>query len=126
MSLLPSIHGRLHQAQDRHEEIAMLLSTQEVMADQNKFRDLSVEYAQLEPVVTTWGKWQQAAQSIEEAQSLLKGQDAEMQELAREELASATETQQVLEQQLNILLLPKDPDDDNNIFLEIRAGTGGD
>lgn len=126
MSLLPSIHGRLHEAQDRHEEIAMLLSTQEVMADQNKFRDLSVEYAQLEPIVTTWEKWQQATQSIEEAQSLIKGQDPEMQELAREELASATEIQQALEQQLNILLLPKDPDDDNNIFLEIRAGTGGD
>jgi len=104
----------------------MLLSTQEVMADQNRFRELSVEYSHLEPVVTTWTKWQQADQSIEEAQSLLKGQDKEMQELAREELNSATEQQQELEGQLNILLLPKDPDDDNNIFLEIRAGTGGD
>jgi len=104
----------------------MLLSTQEVMADQNRFRELSVEYSQLEPVVTTWAKWQQADQSIEEAQSLLKGQDKEMQELAREELNSATEQQQYLEGHLNILLLPKDPDDDNNIFLEIRAGTGGD
>lgn len=126
MSLLPSIHARLHQAQERHEEIAMLLSTQEVMANQNRFRELSVEYAQLEPVVTTWAKWQQAGQSMEEAQSLIKGQDKEMQELAREELHSATAQQQELEGQLNILLLPKDPDDDNNIFLEIRAGTGGD
>jgi peptide chain release factor 1 len=126
MSLLPSIHARLHQAQERHEEIAMLLSTQEVMANQNRFRELSVEYAQLEPVVTTWTKWQQAGQSMEDAQSLIKGQDKEMQELAREELDSATEQQQEMEGQLNILLLPKDPDDDNNIFLEIRAGTGGD
>jgi peptide chain release factor 1 len=126
MNLLPSIHARLHQAQERHEEISMLLSTQEVMANQNRFRELSVEYAQLEPVVTTWAKWQQAGQSMEEAQSLIKGQDKEMQELAREELDSATEQQQELEGQLNILLLPKDPDDDNNIFLEIRAGTGGD
>ncbi len=126
MSLLPSIHTRLHQAQERHEEIAMLLSTQEVMADQNRFRELSVEYSQLGPVVTTWAKWQQADQSIEEAQSLLKGQDKEMHELARDELNSATEQQQDLEGHLNILLLPKDPDDDNNIFLEIRAGTGGD
>jgi len=126
MSLLPSIHTRLHQAQERHEEIAMLLSTQEVMADQNRFRELSVEYSHLEPVVTIWAKWQQASQSIEEAQSLLKGQDKEMQELAREEINSATEQQQDMEGQLNILLLPKDPDDDNNIFLEIRAGTGGD
>ncbi len=126
MSLLPSIHARLHQAQERHEEIAMLLSTQEVMANQNRFRELSVEYAQLGPVVTTWAKWQQAGQSMEDALSLIKGQDKEMQELAREELDSATEQQQEMEGQLNILLLPKDPDDDNNIFLEIRAGTGGD
>ena len=126
MSLLPSIHTRLHQAQERHEEIAMLLSTQEVMADQNLFRDLSVEYSQLEPVVATWTKWQQAGQSIEEAKALLKSQDAEMREMAKEEFTSTTELQETYEAQLNTLLLPKDPDDDNNIFLEIRAGTGGD
>jgi peptide chain release factor 1 len=126
MSLLPSIHARLQQVKERYEEISMLLATQEVMADQNRFRDLSVEYSQLEPVVTTWAKWQQAGQSIDEAKSLLESKDADMQELANEELASATQEQQDLEGQLNILLLPKDPDDDNNIFLEIRAGTGGD
>jgi peptide chain release factor 1 len=63
---------------------------------------------------------------MEEARGLLKNQDAEIQELASEELAIATRQQQTLETQLNVLLLPKDPDDDNNIFLEIRAGTGGD
>ncbi|GMR15340.1 MAG: peptide chain release factor 1 [Gammaproteobacteria bacterium] len=126
MSLLPSIHVRLQQAQERHEEITLLLSTPEVMADQSRFRELSVEYSQLEPVVTTWIQWQQAGQSIEEAESLRKSSDSEMRELASEELADATAQQQALEDQLNILLLPKDPDDDNNIFLEIRAGTGGD
>lgn len=126
MALLPSIHARLHQAQDRHEEISMLLSTQEVMADQNRFRELSVEYSQLEPIVLIWTKWQQVGQSIEEAREMLSGHDPELKELASEELSSATEQQQRLEDQLNILLLPKDPDDDANIFLEIRAGTGGD
>jgi len=126
MSLLPSIHSRLQQAQERHEEIAMLLATQEVMADQNQFRDLSVEYSQLEPVVNTWVQWQQAGQSIADAEDLLKSSDKEMQELAREELADTSKQQQALEDQINILLLPRDPDDDNNIFLEIRAGTGGD
>ena len=96
MGLLPSIHARLHQVQDRHEEIAMLLSTQEVMADQNRFRDLSVEYSQLEPVVVTWTKWQQAGQSIEEAQDMLNGNDPELKELASEELSSATKQQQAL------------------------------
>jgi peptide chain release factor 1 len=116
----------LQQITERHEEISMLLSTQEIMADQNRFRDLSVEYSKLEPVVVTWKKWQQAGQSIEEAKDLLKSQDADMRELANEELASATQLQQSLEGQLNVLLLPKDPDDDSNIFLEVRAGTGGD
>jgi peptide chain release factor 1 len=126
MSLLPSIHARLHQARERHEEISVLLSTQEILANQNRFRELSVEYSQLGPVVETWEKWQQAEQSIQEAQALLKSNDTELQELANEEISSATQQQEDLEKQLNILLLPKDPDDDNNIFLEIRAGTGGD
>ena len=126
MSLLPSIHTRLDQARERHEEIGILLGTPDVLSDQNRFRELSVEYSQLGPVVETWAKWQQAGQSAEEAKSLLKSPDVEMQDLASEELASATEQQLVFEEQLNTLLLPKDPDDDNNIFLEIRAGTGGD
>jgi len=126
MSMLSSIHARLHQAQERHEEISRLLGTQEVLADQNRFRDLSVEYSQLEPVVTTWEKWQEAGRTIEEAQSLLKSPDAGMQELAIDEIELGTRQQQALEKQLTVLLLPKDPDDDNNIFLEIRAGTGGD
>jgi len=126
VSLLPSIHTRLDQARERHEEIGILLSTPEILANQNRFRELSVEYSQLGPVVETWEKWQQAGQSMKEAKSLLKNPDVEMQDLASEELAIATERQQKLEEQLNLLLLPKDPDDDNNIFLEIRAGTGGD
>ena len=126
MSLLPSTHTRLQQAQERFEEIALLLSTREVLADQNRFRDLSVEYSQLEPIVTIWSQWQQAGQAMEEAQALLKSSDTEMRELASEELLDASQQQQALEEQINILLLPKDPDDDNNIFLEIRAGTGGD
>ena len=59
----------------------MLLATQEVMANQNRFRDLSMEYAQLEPVVAVWAKWQQAGQSIEEARALLKNQDADIEQL---------------------------------------------
>jgi peptide chain release factor 1 len=116
----------LDQARERHEEIGVLLGTQEILADQNRFRELSVEYAQLGPVVETWEKWQQLDQSVEEAKSLLKSPDVEMQDLASEEIASATAQREALEEQLNVLLLPKDADDDNNIFLEIRAGTGGD
>lgn len=126
MSLSPPVLMRLRQAQDRHEEISMLLASQEILNDQNRFRELSVEYAQLGPVVETLEKWQHAGQSIAEAEELLKNQDPEMQELAKDELTSGKAVQMALEEQLNILLLPKDPDDESNIFLEIRAGTGGD
>lgn len=126
MSLLPSIHSRLQQAKERHEEIALLLSSQDVMADQNRYRDLSVEYSQLEPIVATWADWQASGEAIEEAKNLLKSKDKDMRELAAEELEDASETQEKLERHLNMLLLPKDPDDDSNIFLEVRAGTGGD
>ncbi len=126
MSLLPSILQRLQQAKERHEEITLLLSSQEIMANQNHFRELSREYAQLEPIVATWNAWQAALADIQDAQSMLKSKDKEMHELAEEELQEATGTQENLEKQLNVLLLPKDPDDDNNIFIEVRAGTGGD
>jgi peptide chain release factor 1 len=126
MSLLPSISTRLNQARERYEEVGILLGTPEVIADQKRFRELSVEYSQLGPVVETWKEWQQAGRSVEEARSLLKSADVEMQELASEEIASASQQQEKLEEQLNILLLPRDPDDESNIFLEIRAGTGGD
>ncbi len=126
MSLLPSISARLGQARERYEEVGILLGTAEIITDQKRFRELSVEYSQLGPVVETWQKWQQAGRSVEEAKSLLKSPDVEMHDLACEEIESASERQRELEEQLNVLLLPKDPDDESNIFLEIRAGTGGD
>jgi len=126
MSLLPSIHERLQQAQSRHEEIARLLATPEVVSDQKRYRELSVEYAQLEPVVDAFQQWLDADRSMQEARSLLETADTEIRELARDEIESAAQSRQCIEEQLNILLLPRDPDDDKNIFLEIRAGTGGD
>jgi len=126
LSLLPSINARLDQARERYEEVGILLGTPDILADQNRFRELSVEYSQLGPVVETFNKWQEASDSLAEAKSLLKSPDAEMRELASEEITIATQRQHELEEQLNFLLLPKDPDDDKNIFLEIRAGTGGD
>jgi peptide chain release factor 1 len=119
-----SIRNRLRQVQARFEEIGLLLSQPDVMADQNRFRDLSVEYSQVEPLVQAWQRFQDNETVLEEARQLLA--DPEMKEMAAEELASAEATREQLEQSLRLLLLPKDPDDENNIFLEIRAGTGGD
>ncbi len=119
-----SIRNRLLTIEHRFEEISRLLSQPEVMADQNQFRDLSLEYAQLEPVVKVWGQWQSNLARIQDSQSMLE--DPELKDLATEELDQAQTEQEALDEQLNLLLLPKDPDDENNIFLEIRAGTGGD
>ena len=122
----PSIQSRLSQVEDRFEEISMLLSQMEVMADQNRFRDLSREYSQLEPVVALWKKWKALEDSTKDLNKLLNDSDPAMKEMAREELAENLEENENLERQLRLLLLPRDPDDDSNIFLEIRAGTGGD
>lgn len=121
-----SIRERLHQVSSRYEEVGLLLSQPEVFSDQNRFRELSVEYAQLEPLVKSWESWQKTQQSIEEAQLMLEESDPEMRQLAEDELQQSTSKLESLENQIQFLLLPKDPNDDNNIFLEIRAGTGGD
>jgi peptide chain release factor 1 len=97
-----------------------------VFSNRNHFRELSVEYAQLEPVVQSWRKWQATQEAIEEARQMLNESDPEVREMAEEELQQASQRLELLESEIQLLLLPKDPNDDKNIFLEIRAGTGGD
>ncbi|MBE9533104.1 MAG: peptide chain release factor 1 [Proteobacteria bacterium] len=121
-----SIKHKLETLIERHEEIAGLLAEPETMADQNKFRTLSQEYAQLEPVVSNFTAYKKSLEAIDDAKEMLKEDDKEMQEMAKEELAEAKEQEQELEVTLQKLLLPKDPNDKRNIFLEVRAGTGGD
>ena len=121
-----SIILKLDLLHDRNDEVAALLSDPEVMADQNKFRELSKEYAELEPVVKCFNDYRSVLDDIEEAQSLLKDGDADMREMAQEEFKDAQASKDKLEDELQRLMLPKDPNDDKNVFLEIRAGTGGD
>ncbi len=121
-----SIVNKLEGLVDRHEELGALLSDAEVISDQDKFRTLSKEYAEVEPVVKAYGGYKQTLDDIEEAESLLKDGDDEMREMAREELASSQQQRDELEVELQRLLLPKDPNDSHNVFLEVRAGTGGD
>ena len=121
-----SIENKLLNLVDRHEEIAGLLAEPEVMADQNRFRDLSREYSQLEPVVNCYQQYQQATEDLQSATEMLQEDDAEMREMAQEEKKLAEQNIEQLELELQKLLLPKDPNDNSNIFLEIRAGTGGD
>ncbi len=118
-----SIRSKLEHLSERFQEITALLAEPEVQGDQNKFRDLSREYAQLEPIVQCLALYQELESEIESAQEMLS--DPEMADLAREELEDATHRLKALEPQLQLLLIPADPNDERNIFLEIRAGTGG-
>jgi peptide chain release factor 1 len=121
-----SIKHKLESLVDRHEEISGLLADPDTMADQNKFRSLSQEYAQLEPVVSNFNAYRRTISALEDAKLMLNEDDAEMREMAKEEINAAEEKIEELELTLQKLLLPKDPNDQRNIYLEIRAGTGGD
>ena len=121
-----SLQERLQQVSARHEEIGLLLSQPDVFSDQDRYRELSVEYAQIEPVVQCWQNLQRTQEAVEDARQMMDEADPDLREMAVEEFARASERVEALESEIQLLLLPKDPNDDNNIFLEIRAGTGGD
>jgi len=121
-----SLLNRLDALGERFEELAALLSDAEVISDQPRFRSYSKEYAELEGTVKCYEQWRRVQDDIEEARSLLKDSDPDLREMAEEDLEANTAQLAELEEELNRLLLPKDPNDDRNVFLEIRAGTGGD
>ncbi|HLR11993.1 MAG TPA: peptide chain release factor 1 [Burkholderiaceae bacterium] len=120
----PSMHDRLEQLSHRLIEIDALLSEPETANDMDSFRRLSVERAEIEPVVTVFREYTDAQTVRNEAQALME--DPEMRELAAEEFQTADQTMDRLAGELQILLLPRDPDDRRSAFVEIRAGTGGD
>ncbi len=120
----PSMHSRLEQLDLRLAEIDALLAEPDSAQDMDRFRRLSRERSELEPVVLAFGAWRQACEDQQAAKEMLA--DPDMRVLAEEELTGSDERIQQLEDNLQVLLLPKDPDDDRSIFLEIRAGTGGD
>src|SRR5476649_1378476 len=121
-----SLLNKLDILQDRFEELTALLGDGEVISDQNKFRAYSKEYAEVEPIVQTYKQLLKVQGDLEGAQALLKDSDPDMREMAVEEVRETKEQLLELESQLPRMLLPKDPNDGRNVFLEIRAGTGGD
>jgi peptide chain release factor 1 len=122
----PSLLEKLKNLAYRYQEIGLLLSESSVIADQTKFRELSKEYADLSLIVQTFNDYQQQLELYASAQLYIKSDDQEMRDLAQEEAAQVSTQIALLENQLNQLLIPQDPDDHKNVFLEIRAGTGGD
>lgn len=121
-----SLHLKLENLLDRQEELDGLLSDPENINNQNKFRELSQEYAEIRPIVSCFNDYRKTMEDIDNAKEMLKDSDKEIQEMAAEELKLAEEKHAELDSELQVLLLPKDPADNANIFLEIRAGTGGE
>ena len=122
-----AMFDRLDDILIHYEELMLELNSPAVAEDQNRFRKLMKEQADLAPIVEAYKQYKKSKQDIEDSIALLEEEnDEEMRELAKEELSDARKRVEELEQQLKILLLPKDPNDDKNIILEIRAGAGGD
>src|SRR3990167_1628269 len=115
-----SLRAKLITLLHRFQELAALLSDAAVIEKQEKFRALSKEYAQLEPLVQCFSQYQKNETALLSAEKMLGEKDAELQSLAKEEIVHLKEAQETLTQQLQTLLLPKDPNDDRNVLLEIR------
>ncbi len=124
--MTPSIERKLQALVERHDEVGVLLGDPETIADQNNFRALSKEYAQLESVSQSFGAWTVANSDLAAAHEMAEDSDPEMREMAQAEIGDAQTRIETLEAELQVLLLPQDPRDNNNVFLEVRAGTGGD
>ncbi|WP_201566479.1 peptide chain release factor 1 [Psychrobacter immobilis] len=122
-----SLRLRLDQMVDRYEEVTALLSDPSVISDNNKFRELSVEHSDLMDITTLWQNYVRAETDQADAETMLAdATDPDMKEMMQEEIDSARDTIVEMEEALNVMMLPKDPNDKVPAFLEIRAGTGGD
>uniref|UniRef100_UPI0005C29398 PCRF domain-containing protein n=1 Tax=Pseudacidovorax intermedius TaxID=433924 RepID=UPI0005C29398 len=118
------LRHQLERFAQRLEELDFLLSREDIMADMAQYRVLSREHAEVTAIAGRWARYRQREADLDSARDMLD--DPDMAEMAQEEIAAATAELQQLEDELQRLLLPKDPDDARNAFLEIRAGTGGD
>ena len=121
-----SIRHKLESVRDRFEEIAGLLADPDVIGDQNQFRNLSKEYSRVEPIVKLFSDFEALDSDIAAAQEMTKDADSDIREMGREELEKLTGRREQLLLDLQKSLIPADPYDDSNVFLEVRAGTGGD
>ncbi len=117
---------KLQNIDTRYDELMALVSDPSVQADQNRYREHSKALSDIQPIVDKFRKYKVVVNEIAQAQELADGNDAEMRELAEQELASLSETRDALLADIKILMVPKDPNDEKNVMLEIRAGTGGD
>ena len=121
-----SLKTKLEQLLERYDEIGHLLSDSGTISNQDLFRQLSMEYAEIEPVVLCYRKFEAKTGQMDEAKLMLDDSDPEIEQMARDEIGELGSDLEQLDAELQKLLLPRDPNDSHNVFLEIRAGTGGD
>lgn len=121
-----SLELKLEHLFERFQEVGRLLSEASVIADQNQFKALSKEYAHLEPISQCYQTYLDAQKNLASLEELINGEDKELASMAEEEVKDAKQQLEELDEQLQWHLIPKDPDDERNIYLEVRAGTGGD
>ncbi len=121
-----SIRKKLEILVERLEEVNHLISEPEIISNQKKFRSLTKEHAQITPIVETFTQFCSTEEDLKEAKDMISSGDSELKEMGQEELPELNKQIEALQKDLQKMLLPKDPNDDANIFLEIRAGTGGD
>jgi peptide chain release factor 1 len=124
--MTPSVRRKLEALAERHQELTLLLAEPAVHNDQGRYRDLSKEFAELSPLSAALAEYDASGRALEAARALGNDRDPELRELAASEVIECEAKRAALEARLNLLLVPKDPHDQRNIFLEIRAGTGGD
>ncbi len=118
--------SRLKEIEARRRELEQLLSDPAVLGNAALYQKYAKEHSNILPIVETFNDYEKAVSLLQEDQALLQGNDEELKEIAREELPRLKESVEALQEKLNFLLLPRDPKDEKNVFLEIRAGTGGD
>ena len=121
-----SIRDKLESVSDRFEELAGLLADPDVINDQNRFRNLSKEYSRVEPIVTLFAQFKALSDGIAAAGEIANDTDSDVREMGQEELQALTGRRDAIVLNLQKALIPPDPHDDSNVFLEVRAGTGGD
>lgn len=121
-----SLKTKLQSMLERFQEVESLLSEADIIADQNQFKKLSKEYAQLEPIAQSYNNYSNAIDNLNELEELIAGDDQDLATMAADEIKQAQTNVTELETELQQYLIPQDPDDGRNIYLEVRAGTGGD
>jgi peptide chain release factor 1 len=121
-----SVKTKLEKLTERYEELSALMSSPDIINNQDVFRSHSKEYAEIEPIVQTFADFGSAEDDFEEAKLMAEDDDPDMREMAAEEYRATKQRIEQLEADLQVLLLPKDPNDSRNVFIEVRAGTGGD